>query len=174
VLTVGNNEKNIRLIGAYPIKGSSGVVLHNLGKYGSNAEAFTSEYCLDSEIKAWTPSLTIIDIMGNDWTEQTPLDEYRQHIQTLITTAKRYGDVLLISAGFNLDSHPIPQTSYISVLKNLALSNNVALLDIIGRYGEDTSYVKNTLGLLYEDNTHPNDAGHQDKATSIINILLSH
>lgn len=169
VITQNEAGKNVILLGAYEIKGTSGVRINRCCRYGTTvSHAMTYETAQYTEIDFWSPVLTIIAYLANDCGTGTNLSIYENNLQTLITRAKIFGDVLLVANG--LHSTTINETQYASVMMRLALSNNVAFVDIVNRWGADGSYATNTLGFL-SDSVHPNDYGHQDMATAIINAL---
>lgn len=166
-LTAG---ETIWLLGAYPIKGASGVRVNMCGRWGTTTANAVGSYAPEAEIDIWNPALTIIAYTANDFAGQTALATYTTNLQTLVTRALTYGDVLLVSVGPTNATYPISQTAYVDAMKQVALANNVAFIDIYGRWNGG-AYAKVTLGLLADD-VHPNAAGHQDIATAILGPIL--
>ncbi|MBA9027527.1 right-handed parallel beta-helix repeat-containing protein [Peribacillus huizhouensis] len=170
VLTTKSASK-VSLLGAYELKGSKGVRINNFGvsglKVGSVAKAFNSEAC----IGYWTPKLTIISFLSNDYNTQTSLDAFKADWQAVITKAKQYGDVLITTTGgiFNAN-HPIPMNDYYNIVLQLAKDYNCALVDIKKRWGSTYS-VANAAGYLV-DEVHPKPEGHQDIFNVLSKVLL--
>lgn len=178
-LTSGNHTlevKNVEtgkaliIIGAYETKGTKGVrVNQNCMFGGTSSMAVMNDSSMKAEIDCWNPILTMIEFQTNDYFNQVPIATFKNNIQTLITRAKLFGDVLLIPCGVReeLDTKTIKQTEYIQALKELALSNNVVFMDIFSRWGGEFNYAKNEVNYIF-DTVHPNDEGHQDIANWII------
>jgi len=162
----------IALNGILPTTATNGVRVNMMGKYGLSVGQVLHGNSLNNII-AMNSKLTIIALTANDYGNQIPLDSYASYLQAGITQALSTGDCLLTSVGVHSDDTvlAIKQASYVSVMKQLALSNNCAYLDIASRWGSGT-IAKNTLGFLY-DNVHPTKAGHQDIANAIYNVLMS-
>ncbi|MBS1968656.1 MAG: BppU family phage baseplate upper protein [Bdellovibrionales bacterium] len=172
VITQNDAGKNLMLIGAYELKGTKGVRVNNVSKSGgSTANVTWNNNVLIAEIDYWNPTLTIIEFFTNDYMSQVDLVAYKNTMQTLISRAKQFGDVLLIANGIRTENQTIKQTDYINVLKTLATENQVALLDTFNRWGGNFEYANGTLGYL-ADTVHPNDVGHQDIANFVIKTLI--
>lgn len=163
----------LSLHGAYALKGTSGVRVNNLGSSGLTSVAHTT-YALNmiSTIDYWTPKLTVISLGANDFNTQVALDTFEANLQTLITRALTFGDVMLTNIGGNYDkaSPTILQSEYNNIIKKLAISNECAFVDITKRQGE-THAVADSIGYL-ADIVHPNAEGHRDIANVLIKILL--
>lgn len=127
---------------------------------------------MQNEIDFWTPSLTVIALTANDYGGQTSLTSYKTNLQTLITRALVYGDVLLTSIGVHYDENTsaIKQQSYVDIVKQLAITNNCAYLDIHDRWNGGV-YAQNILGFLANGDVHPTASGHQDIATAILRVI---
>lgn len=169
--------KQLWLLGAYPIKGTSGVRVNMLGRWGTKVNnsigPSATKYPLFSEIDFWSPALTIVAFTANDFSGQTDLISYRNDLQTIITRAKQFGDCLLVSTGLRNDvvTPTNAQSEYNKVLLNLAFENNIAFVDVINRWSGDANYAQNTLSFISSDNVHPGDYGHQDIATAILRVI---
>jgi hypothetical protein len=168
-LVIKNNAPGIvfYLIGIYEIKGSKGVRVNMLGKSAMTITyAMQREDQLQAEIDIWNPKLTIIGMCANGGMDTAT---WKSRMQTLITRALQYGDVLLTTWGLQQDTTYTP--SYVAATRELAKENNCALLDIYDRWGSDYNYANTTLGLIY-DTIHPNIYGHQDICDAIIKTLV--
>lgn len=162
VITQNETGKNLILIGAYPLTGTKGIRVNAVCKSGgSTANVTWNENVLKANVDYWEPTLTIIEFMTNDYNAQVSLAAYRSTMQTLITRAKQYGDVLLLPNGIRTENKAIKQTDYINVIRELALTNDVVMLDTFNRWGGNYEYANTQLGYLY-DTVHPNDVGHRD------------
>ena len=182
-LVVRNGTASTYLIGAEEIKGINGVVCNTCALAGSyvldhiktfDSGGSTLELVIESEIDNLTPDLCVISLMANDSYGQRDLVDYEQGLQTLIDRAKSVNsDVLLTSLGVrNLDGgagNAILQSSYVSIIRKLAIENNVAYYDNFNKWKGDFNYPKN-LGLLYDD-VHWNFKGHNIIANDIYNIV---
>lgn len=121
-------------------------------------------------LAASTPSLSIISLGLNDARTDADTSAFQGRMQTLITTAKGLGDVILV-----VPHRPDPSwntTARFDVIRAayyaLAASNSLPLIDFSLRM----TYVDyNTLG-FYTDAAHPNSLGYFDKAGAIANCLL--
>jgi lysophospholipase L1-like esterase len=171
VITQASQGKAMLLLGAYEIKGTSGIRVNTCARFGSMAKDHTPEKTMKITFDSLQPVLSIIAFTANDYSTQTNLDLYKSNLQALVTRAKQYGDVLMISNGIRTEKLTTPQSAYINVFNSVALANGCALIDNFNRLGGDADYVNTRLGLL-SDTVHPNNAGHQDLATSILNVLL--
>jgi lysophospholipase L1-like esterase len=130
-----------------------------------------TDYAMQAEIDIWTPKLTLLEFACNDYHDGTVVSTYKSQLQTLISRAQQFGDCLLIASGTYTDSPSSASIPYRQAMLDLAIQNNCAYLDIIGRWGEDGLYAKETLDFI-DDTIHPNNAGHRDYATAIANVLL--
>lgn len=169
------NGRNFFLLGAYPIKSiSSGIRVNMCGRYGTRVGDHTSDKSLSCAIDMWTPKLCIIALGANDFTGGTDLTSFTNSYQTIISRALQFGDVMLLSTGLRTDG-PSPigvqQSAYVNAMYTLAVQNNIAFLDIFNRWSGDPNFANSQLNFL-GDAVHPNDYGHQDIATAILNVLL--
>ena len=177
VITSDCTNGVVYFIGMLPTNATAtGIRVHNVARYGAmSSAAVISTDNLKAEIDTWSPVLTTIAFGANDFTGNTPISTFTTNIQTQITRAKTFGDVLIIANGLRSDSGTYPQSSYTSALKSLAVLNNCAFIDINTRWNNDWNYVLNTLGLADSGQTvHPNIAGQQDIANALIDILIGH
>jgi hypothetical protein len=123
------------------------------------------------------PDLTIILLTPNDWNANsglgTDLTSYLTDMQTLITLAKRTGDVLLMvgspsaTPGYGYATDAI-QSSYNTALKSLAYSQSCLFYSHYEKLGSYTAM--NPLG-YYFDALHLSGAGQNDAARQIVNII---
>jgi hypothetical protein len=147
------------LIGACPKRGSRGVRVNLVGRNGQwSPSAVGNNKSMTAEIDFWQPKLTIIEMFPNDVINNLDPATYKSTIQTLITRAKAFGDVLLFPTGVREDIYTYSQHLYIDALVELAISNNVCLVDGFGFFGGNFNYATNVLGYL-ADNVHPNALG---------------
>ncbi len=175
VITKNDDTKMIILLGAYPTKGTRGVRCNMVGKSGgSSSNAVGNESALYTEIDFWEPKLTIIEHATNEYAGQVALSTFKTNMQTLITRAKTFGDVLLLPNGLvRAETQTIHREAYLNVVAELAGSNNVSYIDMFNRWGGDYTYANTTLGMIY-DTVHPNDVGHQDIANILTKVLIEY
>lgn len=164
--------KFIWLFGAYALKGTTGVRIHNVARWGTRAPQASVDTALAAEIDPFQPTLTTIAYTANDYTNGTDLATYKSSLQSIITRAKQYGDVMLISTGLRNDATgPIPQVEYNNIQRTLALQNDVAYLDIFNRWGANADIARTAYQFISTDKVHPVDYGHQDIASAILSVI---
>lgn len=119
-----------------------------------------------------SPSLTVISLGINDWRNSVSTTTYSNNIQALITNYKAVGDVMLVSPPPSEDNVGAPvnsvQATYVAVLKALAASNNIPLVDVFNTWG--TWATANANGWM-TDNYHPNGTGYQLIANMVYNAI---
>jgi len=85
----------------------------------------------------------------------------------MITRAKAFGDVLLFPTGIRDDSaYTYKNIEYIKALKQLAITNDICLVDCFNYWG-GTHSSADALGML-SDTVHPNEQGHK----SLFDLLV--
>lgn len=173
-ITKASDGITFKMIGIVPIKGTKGIRVNNCGLYGSvifrvpyySASAYGS---LDACIDFFTPPLTIIAMVANDYGGQTALSSYITDMQTTITRAKTFGDVMLVAYCPQGNSYAIPMSSYADAVKSLAMANDCCYVDLISKWKDYTT--ANAAGMM-QDTVHPNAVGHQAIANDIWNVLI--
>ncbi|WP_027480509.1 SGNH/GDSL hydrolase family protein [Deinococcus pimensis] len=158
--------------GLTPVRGARGVIVHNIGSSGAKASTLTPEAYLQAELQQFAPTLTIIALTANDYTQQTAIATYTAELTTLVNRAKTYGDVLLVANGARsvITGQTIPQASYVAAMRAVADATGVAFVSLVDRWGGGPNAV--TLGYLNADGLHPNVKGHADQANALAAILL--
>lgn len=165
------------ILGGYPTNANTaGIRVNNCARWGTIAQdSGQASSSVIAEIDYWTPTLTVIALTANDFAAQTSLANYQLYLQSIINHALSYGDCILMSIGMRSDvlSPTISQASYIQTMQNLALQNNCVYLDMWDRWGGSASYAQSFLNFYGSgEKVHPNDYGHQDIATAILNVIL--
>ncbi len=122
--------------------------------------------------KFYAPTLTLISLSTNDILAAVSPVAFAADLQTLITAAKASGDVILVK------EHPIDpsqanaslavQQTYVATMKALALSNDIALVNLDERY--QTYAALQAMGFSYDAN-HLLAAGYDDIARLIFKLL---
>jgi hypothetical protein len=161
---------NTRLIGGYELKGTKGIRVNMCGKASYTSLDLGAVNAIGAEVTYWQPTLTIIECYANDYRNSVSLSSYQTAIQAIITEAKKYGDVLIDTTGLRNETYTPAQTEYINILRSLAQSNNVALLDIAKALHDDPAYAVSK-GLL-ADTVHYNDYGYLWRANLLIEALF--
>lgn len=116
------------------------------------------------------PDLTVLGLSINDGVAATNPVAYATSIQTLITAAKLYGDVILYNEPPS-DPAAIPlatQQVYWNAMKALAQANNVICVDFPARWGSRAEVLAG-----YFDQYHPNKRLYADIASTIGAVVLS-
>jgi len=121
-------------------------------------------------LQKFAPDLTIINCTINDSNAGTSLSSYTTNMQSLITEAELTGDVLLMVGPPSNTTAATNGTlnQYIAVLRQLAISNNIGLLNIAQRW---TSYAVTNPLMPYFDTLHPEAAGYQDIGSALAGVL---
>lgn len=114
------------------------------------------------------PDLTIICIGINDWRAATSTTTFTTNIQSVITEALISGDCALMTPiGSNpADTAQATQDIYVNILRSLAATNNIPLIDIYDRF---LPYSANTA--VYNDNLHPNGLGYEIMGKAVFSFL---
>jgi hypothetical protein len=159
------------VFGAMEIKGNKGVRVHTNSRGGSKSADGAVSKSLDMEINAVSPVLTIINHCANDYSNQISLDSYKSNMQSIITRAKSYGDVLILLTPLN-NSLTIKSTSYQNTLYDLAKENACAVVDFVKKWGGNVNIAR-TNGFMHADLTHPLQLGHDDMSNTIMSVLES-
>lgn len=157
-------------VGHYSTKGSNGIRTNRLAVGGAKSIMLSNEIHFLSCIDYWSPVLTIIDLIANDYNTQTPLATYTSQLRLIAARAKTFGDVMFVSAGdlYNA-AKTIPMSDYKSVMQSVAAEYNCAFLDA-GKPLGGTWAIANSCGYL-ADEVHPTQYGHQDLCTAVIKAL---
>lgn len=173
VITFSSATGTMNLLGGYEYKGTAGIRVNKMGISGGITRDFVdADFNLQCVIDHWSPKLTVISLGANEFNTSVALNTFRTNYQTIISRALTYGDVMCTSIGgiFQQTTQTIPISSYNTVVKELAIANNCAYLDISKRWGE-TYTVASSLGYLV-DTVHPKIEGHRDIANILTKVLL--
>jgi hypothetical protein len=175
-VTVPSDGKPFFLLAFKGINGTSGIEITTCAKGGSKfsdliASANGNGSSIATAIDADPAHLTSLHLGMNEYLQQIPLVDYKANAKIAIDRVKATGsDILLIATipdGTALKA--IPQTSYRSVLYDLADEYDIPLLDLYERWG---SYATgNALG-FYGDPTHPDNKGYMDIGLAELAAIL--
>lgn len=151
------------------IKGTRGVKVNMCCKWGTKAADAVSTYSTPL-IELFKPDLTVICFIANDSSSQTALATYAASMQSLITSAKKTGDVILVSCGLGgTPSSPLSEAEYSSVCRMLALTNNCGFIDLNSMVGSFVAAVAG--GYIDNSNGHPKTAMHTFLGNTIIDLI---
>lgn len=142
-----------------------------VGRGGTLSTENSNANSMKSAIEAQNPVLTIISLTCNDYGGQTALATYKTQLQTIITKARLYGDVLLTTLGIHYQNYTIPQQQYWNVVFELARENNVALVDIAAKWGYTAQSAYNLGFLPSTTQVHPDDQGQEDISSFLFDVL---
>ena len=159
--------KSVTISGAYAIKGTTGIRVNMVGRSGASAATFTAtDFTLAASIDVFSPVLTVIGVITNEIGSSVAIATFTEKVQAIITRAKTFGDVIILADNLRSDVAAGVQAPYVQALKDLADTNGCVLVDIYSRWG----LLGNTLGLM-TDTLHPNEAGHQDIAEALMDVM---
>jgi hypothetical protein len=128
------------------------------GSQGVGSDPVTGS--LPFSFDLFPPDLSIISFGMNEFLQHIPVATYKTNMQTIITKAKTFGDVLLGVPVPNDDTTGTPlQGAYAAALYDLADTNDVALLDLSDRM---VSFAASAALMNWP--THPNATGYWDMA----------
>ncbi len=156
------------------------VIIINAGNSGASSVDMSATaaaaYSPGLAIQVVAPDLTIIECEGNDLLQAIPVATFKANLLFLINKAKLSGDVVLIA--------PIPlevstagslalQNTYITAIKELAVSENVALVNIFDQW---VSYeISNAYGIYMNaavpQKYHPNGPGYGKYTQAVFNVI---
>jgi lysophospholipase L1-like esterase len=112
----------------------------------------------------------IINLGINDADFGGNLTSYAANLQSMITSFKAIGDVILVFPNpWSGNSSAAVQQQYAAVMYNLSASNDIPLFDLNLRW-KDYATV-NSLGLMF-NTLHPNEAFYNDEARWIATAIL--
>lgn len=183
--TLGNNTLNINfdtapnaVIGGVEAYDSSKkwVSVMNAGRSGARASDLLAGDVMRN-LPGLGADLHIINLGVNDWLGAVSVATFRANIQSIITTCKATGDVVLVSpfpsqvGGTYVGPAQSVQDQYVAALQELAISNNVPLVDVYNRF---SSYSVSNANGMYGDGAHPNAIGYADAACAIFNAIVMH
>jgi lysophospholipase L1-like esterase len=145
----------------------------NAGWPGAKASDISSNpafYSPLSGIGFLAPDLTLLNIGINDWGAGTSLSSFQTNVQSVITECQLSGDVIIISPAPSAASSTsvATQQTYVTVMKNLAITNNIPFIDWWTRMGLQST---NTAMYWTSNALHPNMVGYSDNAQTIFNMI---
>lgn len=126
------------------------------GATTANVSDATQPYSPLGGLGFCAPDITFIATGINDWVNAVNTATFTTNYQTLITQAKVSGDCVIVTPPPSAIGQ-IPQATqdiYIAIIRTLAITNNVPIIDIYDRF-QNTVFSSG----LYFDNLHPNGLG---------------
>ena len=161
---------------------TDGIRFNMLGRSGikSSEYIYTNNIYLETaidfaaNINPTGGNLFLVALGANDYQAQMSIASYKSNIQAIIDRAKPFGDVCLIGYGNRSDviSPTILFTDYMTALKELAILNDVAFVDINALWGGTYEYMNSTLGYI-DGIVHPNVGGYMNIANIMKKIVLN-
>lgn len=144
-----------------------------LGFNGAKTADFTNTGAVWSPmtvLPTLVPDLTVVMLTVNDSNNNTALATYQSQTQTIITTAKSTGDVLLAVGPPSNTTQATDGTldKYIAILQNLAILNNCGLLNLKTRW---TSFAVTNPNMPYFDTVHPGAVGYRDIGQAVFECI---
>jgi len=128
-----------------------------------------------SSITAYAPDLTIIDLSINDRRLGLYNSTFDTNLQTIVTTAKATGDVILCvpvpsSLSYSAYTTEVNIGNFNSAIYAVAKANNCLVFD---KQQLMVSYTQGNAEGLYNDTLHPNAAGYGFIGQQMANLLLT-
>jgi len=168
--TDSNTAHKVRLIGAYPIKGNKGIRVNMMGKVAAIIGNYVGSALADVAVfNILPPTLTIISLIANDYSQNIDPATYKTNLETLVDKALTIGDVLITTIGISTQSGTYLQSEYVTACQEVATAKSCSYLDIYSLYG--SSAIATSLGYYY-DSVHPNVYGHRDIASIVLDKIL--
>ena len=168
--TDSNTAHKVRLIGAYPIKGNKGIRVNMMGKVAAIIGNYVGSGLADVAVfNILPPTLTIISLIANDYSQNIDPATYKTNLETLVDKALTIGDVLITTIGISTQSGTYLQSEYVTACQEVATAKSCSYLDIYSLYG--SSAIATSLGYYY-DSVHPNVYGHRDIASIVLDKIL--
>ena len=168
---VPNNDAAVWIQGVVTYDSTTSAVdLIQGGSSGATAASFSSTSFIWNPIAVLgelAPDLTVICLTINDSnTPSTPIATYTTQMQAIITQALTTGDVILMVGAPSNTTQATDGTlaQYIAVLHQLAITNNVGLIDLAARW---KSWAFTNPLMPYFDSKHPGQNGYWDIATTV-------
>jgi lysophospholipase L1-like esterase len=144
------------------------IQLLNLGSGGSTAVvlAGNAAYAPKKWIELIAPDLTVISLGINDWIAGNSQAAFSAALQTLITSSRISGDVVLMTPFPSATSQAslASQAAYCATVKALAISNGIQCIDENANLVSKSLMTTNGLG---SDANHPNGLGYAVIAADI-------
>lgn len=159
------------LVDAYATAGPKGVRVSNLAVSGSRTDTWADGPYSKEAISAWAPDLTIIMLGINDALVGREVNDWVANMQTLITEAKKSGDVLLMSVvptnpGFSGGFVIEREGAYRDAIPALAQANDLGYFDMLATIG---GYSPEWYG--QDDGVHPNARLHTKMARWVFDVF---
>ena len=169
-ILITSTSANSQILGAMVRNSTTkGTFIYNSGLGGSKTADWIQSGAWYGQANlvanGWHPNLSFLMLGINDLNTGVTSSTYKANMQTLITTLKASGDLVLVTPvpGSGLDL-----TAYLQALYELADSNDVPLIDLVDRWKDQPTM--NGYGLYY-DTLHPNAGGYADLSRSVLNAL---
>jgi lysophospholipase L1-like esterase len=170
---------NCYLAGIEWTYGTTGVTLDNYGHGSAVMGAFgattsTQMAFLNYANGGSGDNLYVISLGVNDFGGGTTLANYQSYLSNIIsyiqTNWPQAGIVILDQGNVGEASGGFTQAQYRAIERSTALSNGLGYLSVADRWGSYSN--ANSMGLMFTDTIHPNDAGHRDIAQMVLNQLV--
>ena len=173
---VVTNNSNFGYICGIEVSRVNGLSVSNFGLSGSKTidwllAGVTADYMAPiAQLKAWAPDLVTVMLGTNDHRSgSVSAATYKTNLTTLVADLKATGiEVVLITPPPN-DAGSSAIAPYLDALYDVALTQDVPVLDVHDRWRSYSSTA--ALGLMSEG-THPNAAGYDDLATAVLAAIV--
>lgn len=148
------------------------ISLLNAGWFGSTAASWQNGTSFgpgaNAAWDAFAPDLTVIALGANDKNTGVLASAFKSNVQSLITRAKRSGDVVLVDESYGTGGYFTNSAAYRQALLELARENDCLFHDEAAR----VNYQSNPT--WFADSIHEKDFAHADEARAYLPFLLPH
>lgn len=151
-----------------------GVDFMDAGWWGEQSQGWVDTSSPNSSLTfltAMAPDFLIIKGGTSDEAASVPAATFKTNIQTIITALAGTTDIILETDNPTNSFSSTAQQAYAAALVELAVTNNLPLIDNYSRWGT-YAIANGTLGFM-SDTIHPNSAGYSDLAAADAVFLAS-
>lgn len=126
------------------------------------------------QLSNFPPKLVLAETGPNDWRGSTSVASVKTSLQTLITAVKTANcDFIFITPPYDNSASGLTkfQDDYVAMMYDLAVQNNVGLIDIRKRHGSFNNAIANGWQVA-SDAVHLTGFGYKDEATAVVSNAI--
>lgn len=137
------------------------IMVFNTGVSGATTRDIIKDF--DICVNIYDPDIVFIMLGMNDSSNEiVPLEEYRKNILELINKVREIGAIPILQTS-NIIKMDLSRKSlkfYMDIIRNVAMENNVIIIDHYSHWEELEKENSNIKNELLNDLIHPNEKGH--------------